>query len=69
MEWFLNNYEWFFSGLGVFLISLVVMFLKKNKRSTKISKNIESIISKNSIKGKVEITGNENTTINGNDIS
>lgn len=32
MEWLYNNYEWIFSGVGVFALSL---FLIRNKRKTK----------------------------------
>lgn len=35
MEWIINNKEWFFSGAGIFIISLVVGFFIKKRRSLK----------------------------------
>lgn len=33
MEFILSNYQWFFSGIGVFLIGIILRFLFKNKNS------------------------------------
>jgi len=36
MEWFLENREWIFSGIGVFILSLLLGILIKNKYTNKI---------------------------------
>jgi len=35
MEWFLENREWIFSGIGVFILSLLLGILIKNKYANK----------------------------------
>jgi hypothetical protein len=48
MEWFLNNKEWIFSGIGVFLLGLIIniVFRKKSikqiQKSGKNSKNYQA---------------------------
>ena len=36
MEWVIENKEWIFSGIGVFVIGLVVNFIFKKKRRKSI---------------------------------
>jgi len=33
VQWIIDNKEWIFSGAGVFLISLIIAFSMRNKRS------------------------------------
>ncbi|MEM8507758.1 MAG: hypothetical protein AAF717_08005 [Bacteroidota bacterium] len=35
MEWFLDNFEWIFSGIGVFVLGLVAAIVRKNKQNTR----------------------------------
>lgn len=49
MQWILNNKEWIFSGVGVFILSIVLGFvfknrsaLKQNQRSGSNSKNYQA---------------------------
>lgn len=40
MEWILQNKEWFFSGAGIFILSLVVgFFIKRGKSKQQIQKS------------------------------
>ena len=32
MNWFLNNCEWIFSGIGVFVIGLIITIFRKKKK-------------------------------------
>lgn len=38
MQWFLDNKEWLFSGIGVFVLSLIVAFVVARQRSARQSK-------------------------------
>ncbi len=41
IDWIINNYKWFFSGLGVFLLSIVVRFvIRRQTRKRTTIKNI-----------------------------
>lgn len=41
IDWIINNYQWFFSGLGVFLLSIVVGFIiRRQMRKRTTIKNI-----------------------------
>lgn len=31
MQWLINNREWVFSGIGVFILTLIISFLFKKK--------------------------------------
>jgi hypothetical protein len=35
MQWIIDNKEWVFSGVGVFVLSLVITFFIKKGKSTK----------------------------------
>lgn len=37
MQWILDNKEWLFSGLGIFILTLIFSFFAKNKNVTKQS--------------------------------
>lgn len=38
MEWIINNKEWIFSGIGLFIISLAINFFAKKKKAKQIQK-------------------------------
>lgn len=41
IDWIINNYQWFFSGLGVFLLSIVIGFIiRRQMRKRAIIKNV-----------------------------
>ncbi|HBE76476.1 MAG TPA: hypothetical protein DDW65_01650 [Firmicutes bacterium] len=39
MSWVLNNKEWIFSGIGVFIISLIIGLIVKQKNNIKQSQS------------------------------
>jgi hypothetical protein len=47
MQWLIDNKEWVFSGIGVFVLSLFLQFLFNKKESKSIKQKIKS--GKNSI--------------------
>jgi len=52
MDWLSNNYTWIFSGIGVFIISIIIgVFIKRNKytQSQKSGRNSINIQSKGNI--------------------
>jgi len=52
MDWLINNYQWIFSGIGIFIIGLVFAIFKK-RNNTRIEKNNVDK-SKNPIKNEVK---------------
>jgi len=38
MEWIISNKEWIFSGIGVFIIGLVISIFRKNVNKKKTTK-------------------------------
>ncbi|MEB2783372.1 hypothetical protein [Algoriphagus persicinus] len=52
MEWFFNNYEWFFSGLGIFLIGVIYHLLKSKNQTEKSVTNKNPNFSKNRLNAK-----------------
>ena len=40
MNWIINNYQWFFSGLGTFMISIFISIIIRKKSSKSIKKKI-----------------------------
>jgi plastocyanin domain-containing protein len=36
MEWILDNKEWIFSGIGVFIIGLIIAFFSRKKKNKSI---------------------------------
>jgi len=41
IDWIINNYKWFFSGLGVFLLTSIVLFIKRQQTKRSTIKNIK----------------------------
>jgi len=56
-ELLLNNYEWIFSGIGVFVISIGMIFLKKQENN----KNEQSVKIDSSHNNQINIFQNQNT--------
>lgn len=53
MEWIIDNKEWFFSGVGVFILGLIItffswLFRKKQKSDDNISVSMKQKGGKNS---------------------
>jgi hypothetical protein len=36
MNWLLSNKEWIFSGIGVFVLGIVITFFQRNKKKRSI---------------------------------
>jgi len=69
LQWLINNKEWIFSGIGVFIIGLVISIITKRKSKTKShlnivegSNNITLIGSKNTISMKTPASGSTSTS-------
>lgn len=49
MEWIIANKEWIFSGIGVFIIGLVISLLRKNQKKKTVKMNQKSGSNSNNI--------------------
>lgn len=57
IDFFSNNYEWFFSGIGVFIIGLFITSkVNKNKQKQNIKNNSTGY----QANGNITITGEKN---------
>jgi DNA-binding MarR family transcriptional regulator len=74
MEWFLENYEWLLSGIGVFALGLIFQLFRKRTTPIKSTKSTTSNPINNQLKAKTlqfnqtviqnSSTGNVNSTTN-----
>jgi len=58
IEWITKNYQWIFSGIGVLIISTIIMFLFKSKK-----KGHEIIQKQKSGKNSINIQSTKNIKI------
>jgi len=60
MQWFVDNKEWLFSGIGVFVLSLFVAFVVSRKRRAQLSQepgDLSLIYQTGGDGGKAEVIG------------
>jgi predicted tellurium resistance membrane protein TerC len=49
MEWIIANKEWIFSGIGVFIIGVVISLLRKNQKKKTVKMKQKSGSNSNNI--------------------
>lgn len=72
IDWIINNYQWFFSGLGVFLLTSIVLFIKRQQTKRSTIRNIrigdETQVSIIQLEGNVQISPSNLKDINSDQI-
>jgi tetratricopeptide (TPR) repeat protein len=72
IDWIINNYQWFFSGLGVFLLTSIVLFIKRQQTKRSTIRNIrigdETQVSIIQLEGNVQISHSNLKDINSDQI-
>lgn len=64
MEWIIDNKEWFFSGVGVFILGLIITFFSWLFRKKQLDDNINVSMKQKGGKNSKNYQSNGDMTIN-----